>query len=309
MESELRSNQTSIRQSSYWQHYLRSLGWKTIQVWGICVYIRQIPYTNYSIIKIQEPEGKLPFEEIDEIAHHHRTLFTVIEPHASLANEDEFKDNNYIPCQFSLTPTATICVDLQRSPCELFARFTVNTRRDIRKAIKNRIRVQISKIDTDSLFKTASYMYSLIESTARLKRFVNLSFMEILNKMIALDDISWVLFAFTEACPDPISAIWVAHYQGIVYYLHAGSGRDGYRLCANHLLVFEAMKLSQKLGAHTFDFEGIHDWRFPRNNPSWKGFTYFKRRFNGQEILRPQPRIKFYSKACRWLYKSTSLLQ
>ncbi len=156
--------------------------------------------------------------------------------------------------------------------------------------------------------KVIEELYRLLKNTARSKKFTNPSFSEYINKVNALKNISWVLFAYLPGSTIPVSGIWMAKYSDVTYYIHAGSSPEGYTVCANHYLVAEAITLSQLLGAYIFDFEGVFDPRFPKTNPIWRGFSEFKRRFGGDIKFRLRPRIRYFNNLVQAVDKITKFV-
>jgi lipid II:glycine glycyltransferase (peptidoglycan interpeptide bridge formation enzyme) len=93
-----------------------------------------------------------------------------------------------------------------------------------------------------------------------------------------------------------LGAILVLWYDLVAYYWMAGYTKEGKKLFAPSLLVWEALKLSKKKGNTVFDFEGIYDERLPRHGRDWQGFTKFKRGFGGKEFLYPLPYYIYFPK-------------
>ena len=66
-----------------------------------------------------------------------------------------------------------------------------------------------------------------------------------------------------------------------------GATKEGKKLFAPPLLVWEALKVSKQRKMKRFDFVGVWDERLPRGNDSWKGFTKFKEGFGGNQVHYP----------------------
>ncbi len=86
---------------------------------------------------------------------------------------------------------------------------------------------------------------------------------------------------------EPILAgIILLKHDKIMYYYYAFSSKEGQKLFAPYLLVWEGIKLAKKQGCQIFDFEGIEDSRY-KSTKSWRGFTHFKKSFGGKEVEYP----------------------
>lgn len=296
-----------LRQTAEWANYLKLIGWNPHVLDGIQVYIRSLPFTSYSLVKVQRPIASVPFAKIDDLAKSSRALFTIIEPYNTCCNTHEFSRFGYVETPLMLTYTATSRLDIQRPIKEVVAGFSSNARRNIKKGERNNLRVEVVRPQSYNATRWGLAFYQLMKETAASKGFYCVSLTETAKKIQALQEISVLLFAYHNDDNEPISAIWLAYSQKIAYYLHAASTYRGYAASANYLLVSEGIRYLQSLGVEVFDFDSIYDYRFPNVNSSWKGFSEFKRKFKGQEILFPMPQIKFYNKALGLLHKYTIL--
>ncbi|MEK7119530.1 MAG: peptidoglycan bridge formation glycyltransferase FemA/FemB family protein, partial [Patescibacteria group bacterium] len=84
-----------------------------------------------------------------------------------------------------------------------------------------------------------------------------------------------------------VGGILLLFYDSVAYYWIAGATREGKKLFAPTLLVWEAITLAKKRGSRLFDFVGVWDERLPNENNNWKGFTKFKEGFGGTELYYP----------------------
>lgn len=297
-----------IRQCSVWGDYLSGIGWKIERVGKTQVFIRSIPLIKYSLIKIQHPQNPLPFLKIDQIAQKHHALFVLIEPEPHLYFEKFFLENGYQKSAISLTHTATVLIDLQKKERELFTSFSKNAQRNIKKALKNNLESKTVFLSKQNVREELEKFFPLIQNLAKEKKFHVPSFDELFKKLTALKEGSVLLFAYTKRDPQPVAAVWLYYQSEKMYYLHTGVTQEGYKLLANYLLVWEALKLGKKIRLKTFDFEGIFDPRFPKFRQSWKGLTEFKKRFHGTLVEYPTPWIKFYNPFFKLFYQCNQIL-
>jgi len=96
-----------------------------------------------------------------------------------------------------------------------------------------------------------------------------------------------ILLAHHPSSPHPIGGILLLLWNNRAYYWLVGATKQGKKLFAPTLLVWEALKLSKKRGMKEFDFLGVNDERLPKDNPSWRGFTKFKEEFGGKPLYYP----------------------
>lgn len=290
------------RQTPQWGQYLNQIGWKYKQVDGTVVLIRPLTPLPWSMIKVQHPIGPVPLEKIDEIAKEYKAFLVVVEPHSFNYDKTQFTNCGYIKSLLRYAHTATIKIDLRRSENKLFDSFSENARRNIRKAQKNNLRVEVVDLNTeknDHKFKT---FFDLLVNLRNLKKFKTPDYEEYLKKMTAFKKTSYLLFAYEKSNPAPIAVVWLAHYNNVISYLQTGITNKGYDTMANYLLVWESLKLAQKLNLAVFDFETIFDPRYPKDHIGWKGYTNFKKRFHGEIISYPQSWIKIYNPLLKLFY-------
>jgi len=77
----------------------------------------------------------------------------------------------------------------------------------------------------------------------------------------------------------------VLTHERTAYYYYSGALPEGKRFNLPYLVVWEAMKEAKKRGCKQWDFEGIYDSRWP--NKGWRGFSHFKKSFDGIEVEFP----------------------
>lgn len=285
-----------IRQSENWGKYLTSIDWKVEKIGLSQAFIRPIPLTGRSVIKIQHPYNPLPLSKIDELAKKHKALFAIIEPDIKdFKNEGGFYKFGFQPAKMSYTHTATIYINLQRSLKKLLSSFSENARRNIKKSQSNNLQIKTVLLKDQSNDEEFKKFYSLLTNLTKLKKFYVPGYREFYKKMLAFKNNSAILFAFNQDNSQPIAAVWLGFLKDTAIYMNTGITEEGYKFLANYLLVWESFKLAKKMKLKLFDFEGIYDSRFPKYRKSWINFSEFKKRFHGEVIEFPAPFIKYYS--------------
>lgn len=287
-----------LRQSYEWGDYLSKLGWKVERVGNTQIFVRSLPLTGHSVIKIQHPSNPLPFGEIDKIAKKYKALFILMEPTSEKYNEKDFINNKYQRSKMSLTHTASIFIDLKQK--NLFSTFSENARRNINKAKLNDLTVKEVPLK-NATEEDCQIFFKLLTNLTKLKKFYVPGYSEFLKKAGGMKNNSSFFFAYHKS--QPVAAVWFVHFKDSGLYLQTGITKDGYKLLANYLLVWEVLQKSQKMKLKYFDFEGIYDPRFPKHRKSWQKFSEFKKRFHGDVVLYPPPWIKCYSKIYKLFYQ------
>jgi len=285
---------SDVRQSSEYAQYIKSLGWQVEKLGKWFVFIKKFPLIG-SLIKIQRTSWPLPSSEIEKLSQKHHAFQIIIEP-LRLAESRQRRGkaghfpSSYHPLKSPFIPTKTLIKDLKPTEQEIFASFSKSKRRDIRLAEKNGL---VVKEGTPEDFLELKKQYLLRKFILPIG-----THREIKNLYHAFGPKAKILIACPPGssgppCPTvPFAGTFLLFHDKVAYYWQAAATDKGKKLLAPTLLIWEAIKLSKKLGCTTFDFEGIFDERFPQNK-SWLGFTNFKEGFRGQEILYPVPITKF----------------
>lgn len=296
---------SDIRQSPQWAKYMESLGWIVKQNGGIQIFIKKFPLLPFSMIKIQHPKGKIDFKEIDKIAKKYNSLAVVIEPHNFKFNEDLFKFNNYKKSKLLFSHSSTFKIDLTLSERKIWGLFSENAKRNIKRALQNKLTTVVKKT-WQSDPKDFKDFYKLMRNLEKIKKIYTLSEKEFYKKAESFKKNSFFLFAYYN--DEPIAALWLSFFDGVVTYMQTGINEKGYKLNANYLLVWEGMKKGKKYGLKIWDFDAVFDKRFPKEHPRWKGFSEFKSRFHGELIEYPPPQIKIYNPIFKIVYNLAVLL-
>lgn len=303
-------NALDARQTKEWAKFLEHLKWKTEKIGTTYIFLRRLALLNQSLIKIQHPVGPVDLKKIELFAKKEKALFIIIEPHNRGFVESDYIKHGYSKSKIQFAHSATIKIDLTRSVNKMYSAFSTNAKRNIKKAEKNIFIKMVALKDV----KDASVLqqfYSLYAATGKEKKFYVPSYAEVSAKIRAFKKTSYILFAYEKNSPhmdsihgekEPIAVLWIGHFDNVLVYFHPGNTKKGYKLLANYLLVWEALKLGKKLGLQVFDFETMYDYRYPKENKAWIGYTEFKKKFGGEEVYYPQSWIKFYNPFFRLLY-------
>lgn len=277
-----------LRQFPQYAKYMKSIGWLVEKVNGNYIYVRKIPLTPSSVIKIQRSK-KIPFKQINQLAKKHRAVVIYLEPNVGTTIRYTLytiHNHGYRFSKSPFLPTKTIHLDLTRSEGKILAQMKKDARYGIRKArgtvIKKFSNEEIKEFH-QAWKKSVSWRRYIpsLESLKALKK----SFGR--NAIFLTATHSNTLEYRTKTAAGAV----VLLAGKAVYYYYAFSSKEGRQKLAQYLLVWEAIKEAKKQGCKIFDFEGIYDKRFPQK--SWKGFSHFKKSFGGKEIEYPGCFVKY----------------
>lgn len=286
-----------VRQSKVWAEYLKSLGWKVIEIrnskFEIRIYVKSVPLFG-SIIKIPRIAPPIPFKEVDRVAKENRALFVKLEPNVEVSDQKTKKGLE--SCGFkeetwSLQPTKTIVIDLTPSEEELLAKMEKDTRYSIRKSEREGVVVEKST-DIDEFL-------SLHKETSKRQGFWT-SEKDSRTLWETLPEGNKTLL-FAKKDGKILAGAFLSFYGDIAYYYEAASSDHRRDLLAPYLVVWESMRLAKEKGCKKFDFEGIFDPRISATK-GWKGFTHFKKGFGGQEVTYLGSFIKFYNPIIKFIF-------
>lgn len=291
------------RQTKEWARYMERIGWQVEEVDGIYCFIRPMPIIKKSFIKIQHPQGTVPFKKIDVLAKKYNALQVLVEPHTDGYSEKLYKKHGYLIAKVHYAPSMTIKIDLKQTAEQLLKSFSENARRNIKKAQKNNLIVKQIFAKDDKNNEYFEQYFSLLMSLRKMKGFYAPGHEESVKKMEALRKNSVYVFAYEKGNDEPIAVIWLAYAKGVITYIQTGITKRGYDLLANYLLVWEGLKLAQQLKMNVFDFESVYDPRYKDSSKGWVGYSEFKKRFHGETIVYPPSWIKFYNKPFEFFYR------
>lgn len=268
-----------IRQSNEFASFMQDIGWRTEKLSGNRVYIRKFPLFG-AFAKCSRPEIPIELTEFKNfIKNNHISTFKIA-PNILINNNYLSYKKRLLSWNFKIdidpfNPTTSIIVDLKRKEEDIFKSFSEAKRRAVRKAIKNGVNIEISDKYNEFI-------------KIRKEHFAPLGFL-IVPEMKAL----WknfypqkadLLLAKTRR-GKAVAGIFMLYHKQIAYYWYASAFKEGKKLFAPSLLVWEAIKLAKKKGAKILDFEGVVDERFPKASKSWRGFTKFKEGFLDKKTI------------------------
>lgn len=279
-----------IRQSSFYQKYMQSLGWMVEKAGEANIFVRHFPiFSHWAVIKVQRPE-KVDFGELDKIARKHHALFVKIEPNQTLSNLSGLGKLGFNLDNWPLLPSKTLILDLKKTTLESLPK---DTRYEIRKAEEKGVVVEKSE--------DIEVFYRLLEETMKIGKWN----VPIHREVVAL----WKSF-------QPNNSILLLPRQGMdvlggclivwqgerAHYMYAALTRQGRANSAAYLTLFEAVKFLKQMGVTYLDLEGILDQRYPSLTKNWQGFTKFKMGWGGTVQEFPGAFTRYYNPFIKLLF-------
>ena len=270
-----------IQQSPPYASYIKSLGWQVEKIDGSNLFLKHFPLLG-GFAKLQRctklPETSKLFPVLSK--YHVKRLS--VEPDFGIPQHTfsawvKIVSSHVQIISTHYISTKTIRVDLDGSDEEIFSRFSEAKRRAVRRAQKAGISV-IQSSDINALLKIKN-------KSAGFLGFITTFGTDKLWPLFAPDHADILLASKSNT--QVVGGVLLLFWHDIAYYWIAGATREGKKLFAPTLLVWEAMKLSKKRGMKIFDFIGVWDERIPKENKAWLGFTKFKEGFGGTPLYYP----------------------
>ena len=256
-----------IRQSEEYGRYMERIGWKTIQFNKSQIFIRRLG--PVSVAKMQRGNLSLPWSGIDKVLRENRVMMCKIEPNAG-AQTLVLSAHGYQQDNWPLLGTKTLRVDLSR-PLGLIRQ---SFKKDARYCLR-RVHGSPSKVSKNHF----EDFYQIWKKSGKIKR---LWIPSERSYQALVEVFGEKAFCVTV---NNLAGCLVLTHERTAYYYYSGALPEGKRFNLPYLVVWEAMKEAKKRGCKQWDFEGIYDSRWP--NQGWRGFSHFKKSFDGIEVEFP----------------------
>lgn len=296
-------NFLDIRQSDSWAQYLESLGWKNKKTsYGTNINLRKIG--PFNVTKIQRPKklDEKGLEELEKVCNENKALFIKIEPcldqDLNLLDKTEYTKSN-----FPLVPPTTIFIDLTKEEKNLWEAISHSGKYSIKRAQREKTKIEYCQNPDDGKIKI---FCGVAKETGQRKNFFVPNFNDVKKKVELFKDDSHLIMAYKES-GELAGANFYLGFQESVWYLHGGTSDIGRKCRAGYELYWQSFLYFKKLGYKILDLEGKDDDRFPLFTKYWGGFSHFKEKFGGYEVVYPEPRIKPLHPALKFLAKFQKL--
>ena len=280
-----------IRQSDAWAEYLKAIGWKNATTsFGVKIFFR--PSIFGALVKIQRtpPLNEEHIKEIEEICISKKAMFIKIEP--GYGQDTSVLENmGYKTSLFPMVPASTIFIDLTLSEEELWKRVSKSGKYSIKRAEREGARVEVYTNPEDKEF---DIYYGILKETGTLKKFYVPPIKQLKKMREAFGDRGHLAIVY-DGDGFPAGAKYFIGSEDNVLYVNGGTSGQARSSKAGYALLWKSILFLKNAGYNLLDLEGKDDPRFPSFTKNWEGFSYFKEKFGGEEIVLPYPHVKYYS--------------
>jgi len=329
-ENFLKGKEKTFLQSWQWGNFQRNLGEKIFRLGvsekeklkAVCLAIKikakrgNFLFVPHGPIFDQEEEKFkiLPFliSFLKNLSVKEKACFLRIAPILARSRENEnlFRKLSFREAPIHIHPELTWEIDISRSEEEIFSSFRKTHRNLIRRAIKEGVKIEVSKeIEAVEIFN------NLYQQTAQRHHFVPFSKEFLEKEFLSFKEDNSLLVFLGKYQGKVISSAMIIFYDQTAYY-HQGASLEG-KIPSSYLLQWEVIKESKKRNCQKYNMWGIapiknerikevlnsperkfNPYNYLEKNHPWFGLSLFKTGFGGKPkfYLRTQDLIisKFY---------------
>jgi hypothetical protein len=270
-----------LRQSINYAKFLTKQGWIVERINNTNYFIKKLPLIG-SVLKIQRPK-EIRYKDIEILSKKYKPFQIIIEPlELNKGEELKIKDYGFKLSNSPFLPSKTIHIDLTQSEGDIFRNFSKDCKFSIRKGeglkIENYNSPEKIKVFRETWRKSVNfkrYVPSLERLLSLKKTFPNNTSIFLTSHNVSGSIIGGAIFTVSSHKEKNFGA----------YYVYGFTNKEGRTSLSQYSLLYQGILWGKKVGCKIFDMEGIYDDRFP--NKSWLGFSHFKKKFGGTEILYP----------------------
>jgi lipid II:glycine glycyltransferase (peptidoglycan interpeptide bridge formation enzyme) len=218
-------------------------------------------------------------KQIKQIAKENNCVFIRVRPQLKFDefSKNLFKNLGFVKAPMHLHAELTSQLDIAKSEEELTMQMRKTTRYEVKKAIKENI-----KITTSTDEKDIKKFYDIQIETAKRQKFVPFSYKFLHEQFKEFTQNNNALLYKAEFEKILLAQAFVIFYGKEAVYHYGASTDEGRRFPGAYLIQWEAIKEAKKRGMTRYNFWGVA----PENNAShrFSGLSLFKRGFGGQDF-------------------------
>jgi len=272
---------------------MRQLGWTTpsykIGKNKLFAFVKKIPFISISVMKMQRvPAAWLDWEWIEHIERTFKVFQSNIETNETSivkpqANCEIIKHGFSETNDYLLVSKSRIIQINTPDEAEILAKMAPKTRYNIHLGKRHELKCR---------FYTGTQLANQPELEARYRQILSDNAKRIGMYLIPWPWISRLYTSFgTNAWigvvthlkkPEWLASALFIRTKDALFYHFNGSTELGRKWMGPSLLIWEAIRKARNSGCSWFDFEGVYDDRFPKQQAKFKGFSQFKTGFGGQ---------------------------
>ncbi len=279
-----------IRQSEPWSRYIENYGWETILLSdGSRMAISKYLFFKRANLLRPKTLTKEVLTEIQSICRSQKILFVKISPshNQSLEYLTEF---GYLTTRKIDLPPKTMFINLKETEDVIWKSLKSNCRYSINKSTREGDRIEFIQNPNEKEIKK---YYSLISKRGLRKGFLVQNYIDHKNKIKAFSQNAFIGNVYNKENELLGTKLFLGHGNDI-WGMYAGTSNSGQKSCGGYKLLWESFLFFKANGYNVMDLDGLADDRFAKLSKKWKGYTFFKKQFNGTEVSFPLPHIKYF---------------
>lgn len=216
---------------------------------------------------------------IKQIAKENDCVFIRVRPQlkSDESSKKIFEDLGFVKAPMHLHAELTSQLDIAKSEDELMAQMRKGTRYEIRKAIKENIKITLSNKESE-----IKKFYDLQIETAKRQKFVPFSYKFLHEQFKVFAENGNALLYKAEFGNKLLAQAFVIFYGKEAVYHYGASTQEGRNYPGAYLIQWEAIREAKKRGMARYNFWGVA----PENNQKHRfgGLSLFKRGFGGEDL-------------------------
>lgn len=217
--------------------------------------------------------------QIKQLAKESNCVFVRVRPQlkADDFSKNLFKNLGFIKAPMHLHAELTSQLDITKTEEELMTQMRKGTRYEVRKAIKEAIKITSSKNESE-----IKKFYDLQIETAKRQKFVPFSYKFLYEQFKVFAENGNALLYKAEFENKLLAQAFVIFYGKEAVYHYGASTDEGRRYPGAYLIQWEGILEAKKRGMTRYNFWGVA----PENkrNHRFSGLSLFKRGFGGEDF-------------------------
>jgi lipid II:glycine glycyltransferase (peptidoglycan interpeptide bridge formation enzyme) len=218
-------------------------------------------------------------KEVKKIARENSCVFIRVRPQlkSDEFSKTLFKNLGFVKAPMHLHAELTSQLDITKPEEELMSAMRKATRYEIKKGIKEGIKISVSKDEKD-----IKKFYNLQIETAKRQKFIPFSYKFLYEQFKVFAQNGNVLLYKAEFQNILLAQAFIIFYGKEAVYHYGASTDEGRRHPGAYLIQWEAIREAKKRGMTRYNFWGVA----PENNQRhrFSGLSLFKRGFGGEDF-------------------------
>jgi len=218
-------------------------------------------------------------KKIRQIAKENNCVFIRVRPQlkSDQFSKSVFKNLGFITAPMHLHAELTSQLNITKTEEELMTDMRKGTRYEIKKGIKEGIKISVSKED-----KEIKRFYDIQIETAKRQKFVPFSYKFLFEQFKIFAKSENALLYNAEFENKLLAQAFVIFYGKEAVYHYGASTDEGRKYPGAYLIQWEAIKEAKKRGMTRYNFWGVAPEN--ENNHRFSGLSLFKRGFGGEDF-------------------------